>query len=59
MTIPEAAEALGLKASTLRLQIKLRKLKAHKMGSTWYVNPAEVERYRQTSLRKKTSEYRG
>ena len=45
MTIPEAAAALGLAASTLRVQIKLRKLKAHKMGATWYVAPAEVARY--------------
>jgi len=47
VTIPEAAEALGLKPSTLRHQIKNRKLKAHKMGRGWYVAPAEVERYRQ------------
>jgi excisionase family DNA binding protein len=52
MTIPEAAEALGLSASTLRLQIKLRKLKAHKMGATWYVNPAEVERYARENSRR-------
>jgi excisionase family DNA binding protein len=45
MTIPEAAKALGLAPSTLRHQIKNRKLKAHKMGATWYVNPAEVARY--------------
>uniref|UniRef100_A0A6M3L0W2 Putative DNA binding, helix-turn-helix domain containing protein n=1 Tax=viral metagenome TaxID=1070528 RepID=A0A6M3L0W2_9ZZZZ len=45
MTIPEAATALGLAASTLRLQIKLRKLKAHKFGSIWYVSASEVERY--------------
>lgn len=52
MTIPEAATALGLKPSTLRLQIKLRKLKAHKMGATWYVNPAEVARYAAENQRK-------
>lgn len=46
MTIPEAARILGLAASTLRWQIKNRKLKAHKMGMTWYVTAAEVERYR-------------
>ena len=51
MTIREAAETLGLKQSTLRLQIKLRKLKAHKMGATWYVNPAEVERYARENRR--------
>jgi excisionase family DNA binding protein len=45
MTIPEAAAALGLKPSTLRHQIKNRKLRAHKMGRGWYVTPAEVARY--------------
>lgn len=46
MTIPEAAEALGLAASTLRHQIKNRKLRAHKMGRGWYVTAEEVERYK-------------
>ncbi len=46
MTVPEAAEALGLAASTLRHQIKNRKLRAHRMGRGWYVSPEEVERYR-------------
>jgi len=46
MTVVEAAEALGLKPSTLRHQIKLGKLKAHKMGKDrWFVSAAEVERY--------------
>lgn len=46
MTIPEAAASLGLAASTLRHQIKNRKLKARRMGGRWYVSEAEVERYR-------------
>ena len=45
MTIPEAAKALGLSPSTLRHQIKNRKLRAHKMGRGWYVTPEEVDRY--------------
>ena len=45
MTVPETAAVLGLKASTLRHQIKNRKLKAHKMGATWYVSASEVARY--------------
>jgi excisionase family DNA binding protein len=49
VTIPEAAAALGLAPSTLRHQIKNHKLKAHKMGGLWYVNPAEVERYSRES----------
>lgn len=53
MTIPEAAAALGLAPDTLRQQIKKRKLKAHKMGATWYVSPLEVERYRNEQLRRK------
>jgi excisionase family DNA binding protein len=50
MTVSEAAAALGVRPSTLRHQIKNRKLRAHKMGSTWYVSPLEVERYRAESL---------
>lgn len=46
MTIPEAAVQLGLAPSTLRHQIKNRKLRAHKMGRGWYVTAEEVERYR-------------
>jgi excisionase family DNA binding protein len=49
MTIPEAADILGLAASTLRHQIKNRKLRARKMGRTWYVTAEEVERYRAES----------
>jgi excisionase family DNA binding protein len=45
VTIPEAAKTLGLSPSTLRHQIKNRKLRAHKMGRGWYVAPEEVERY--------------
>lgn len=45
MTIPEAAKALGLQASTLRLQIKLGRLAAVKRGRDYWVTPAEVERY--------------
>ena len=52
MTIPEAAAVLGLKPSTLRHQIRNRTLKAHKMGATWYVNPAEVARYAAEHLRR-------
>lgn len=46
MTVVEAAKTLGLAPSTLRHQIKNRKLRAHKMGTGWYVSPEEVERYR-------------
>ncbi len=51
MTLPEAAERLGLAPSTLRHQIKNRKLRARKMGRTWYVTDDEVERYRQQNKR--------
>ena len=45
MTIPEAAVALGVAESTLRHQIRNRKLKAHRMGGRWFVTPLEVARY--------------
>ena len=50
MTIIEAATALGLAPSTLRLQVKLGKLKAFRMGGRYYVTPLEVARYREVSL---------
>lgn len=52
MTIPEAAELLGLAPSTVRWQIKNRRIKARKMGRTWYVTAEEVARYRAEVQRK-------
>ena len=45
MTISQAAERLGLSPKTLRQQIKNRKLRAHKLGRTWFVSEDEVSRY--------------
>lgn len=45
MTITEAANRLNLSPKTLRQQIKNRKLRAHKMGRTWYLTDEEVARY--------------
>lgn len=53
MTINEAAEVLGLAPATLRLQVKLGKLKAHRMGGRLYVTDTEVARYREVSLKAK------
>ena len=53
MTLPEAARSLGVAPSTLRLQVKLGKLRATKLSRDWYVAPEEVERYRRESLRAK------
>jgi excisionase family DNA binding protein len=51
MTVTEAAKVLGLNPATLRLQLKLRKMRGHKMGRTWYVTAAEVERYARENQR--------
>jgi excisionase family DNA binding protein len=53
MTIPEAAVLLGLAPATLRLQIRLGKLAARKVGRDWYVSAEEVESYRRVHLRQK------
>lgn len=50
MTLNDAAEQLGIDASTLRHQIRNGRLKATKMGPVWTVTSAEVERYRATKL---------
>ena len=46
MSLPEAAQPLGLAPSTLRHQIKNGKLVAKKLARDWFVTEAEVERYR-------------
>lgn len=46
LTLPEAAAELGLAASTLRHQVRRKRLAAHKIGPYWYVTTGEVERYR-------------
>lgn len=53
MTLKEAAEALGLSPSTLRVQIRNGKLRAQKWGNQWSVSPKEVARYRAVSARDK------
>ena len=52
MTINEAADRLGLAPATLRLQVKLGKLRAHRMGGRLYVTASEVDRYREVSLKR-------
>jgi excisionase family DNA binding protein len=50
LTLTEAAEQLGVTASTLRHQVQARRLRARLLGKTYIVSPREVERYRATSL---------
>lgn len=52
MDITQAAQTLGLAESTLRWQIKNRKLRAHKMGGRWYISEAECRRYELEHKRK-------
>ena len=51
VTLQEAADSLGLAASTLRHQVRNKKLTAHRIGSRWYVTVGEVERYRHDNRR--------
>lgn len=51
MTLTEAADELGLAASTLRWQIANGKLRGKRYGKMWLVTRAEVNRYRRESLR--------
>lgn len=50
-TIPEAAKLLGLSPQTLRLQARIGKLRAVKVGREWLVRAEEVDRYRRENLR--------
>jgi excisionase family DNA binding protein len=52
LTLAEAAEQLGLPASTLRHQVQVGRMRARLMGKTYVVTQGEVERYRATSLGK-------
>jgi excisionase family DNA binding protein len=51
-TLREAAAELGITPDTLRAQIQRGRLRAVKVGRDWLVDPAELERYRVTSLRR-------
>ena len=46
LTLTEAAQELGLKAATLRSQIRYGAIKAMKVGPVWVMTQEEVARYR-------------
>ena len=50
LTLTEAADQLGLSASTLRHQVQAGRLRARLIGKTYVVTEREIERYRATSL---------
>lgn len=51
MTLTEAAAQLGVTTANLRGAIARGSLKAAKHGRDWWVEPREVERYRQENRR--------
>ena len=52
LTLTEAADQLGLAASTLRHQVQAGRLRARLIGKTYVVTRHEVERYRREQLGK-------
>jgi excisionase family DNA binding protein len=52
LTLTEAADRLGLAASTLRHQVQAGRLRARMIGKTYVVTAREVERYRHEHLGK-------
>ena len=52
LTLSEAADQLGLAASTLRHQVHAGRLRARLIGKTYVVTAREVERYRREHLGK-------
>lgn len=50
-SVTEAAKLLGLAPSTIRHQIKNRKLAARKVSRDWYLTDEEIERYRAENRR--------
>lgn len=55
LSLPEAAARLGLAASTLRHQVRRKKLAAVRIGPYWYVTSGEVERYRHDNRKEKVA----
>jgi excisionase family DNA binding protein len=51
LTIPEAAESLGLASSTVRRQVGRGRITGTKFGRDWYVTAGEVEKYRNDVMR--------
>ena len=47
LTLKEAAQQLGLSATTLRIQIRNQKLTALKLGRDWFVFDRDVQTYRE------------
>ncbi len=52
LTLTEAADQLGLAASTLRHQVQAGRLRARLVGKTYVVTAGDVERYRREHLGK-------
>jgi ssDNA-binding replication factor A large subunit len=52
LTLTEAADELGLAASTRRHQVPAGRLRARLVGKTYVVSGREVERYRREHLGK-------
>ncbi len=52
LTLTQAADQLGLAASTLRHQVQAGRLRARLVGKTYVVTAGEVERYRREHLGK-------
>lgn len=50
LSLADAAERLGVAASTLRHQANAGRLHGRVLGKTWITTVAEVERYRAESL---------
>ena len=58
LTLAEAADRLGISATTLRHQAQAGRLAARLVGKTWVTTAAEVERYRRESLGRRRSTLR-
>ena len=50
LTLSEAADELGLAASTLRHQVQAGRLRARLVGKTYVITERELARYRAESL---------
>lgn len=57
MTLPEAAELIGLSPTTLRVQIRNGRLQAVKRGRDWMVTRKAIAEYREKVARSGGGKY--
>ncbi len=51
ISVPQAAEQAGVARNTMLLAAKTGKIKAKKLGRSWYVYASDIDRWKQDNYR--------